>query len=170
MESRLAGKISEGVDRGTWVHWSMLDLGALGTQTENVVGPDVVSVGVQADKVVSPSYADVARRGGPDVDTVMGVVSGPIPAPPLREVVRAQALVVHGVSCVSGLQAMERCARHLNVGVCTVHVVQWLLGWQRHLVKRMSSIVVYLDRPVTVTQKCVRFGGALCPVERYVRG
>ena len=34
--------------------------------------------------------------------------------------------------------------------------------------KRLSSIVVYLDRPVVVHGNSVWFGGALHPVERYV--
>ena len=32
----------------------------------------------------------------------------------------------------------------------------------------MSSVVGYLDRPVGVLEKYVRFGGALYPVEQYV--
>ena len=92
------------------------------------------------------------------------------PAPP--EVVggRAQALVVHGVSCGAGLRAVERCARRLNLGSFSVRGVRWLVGWQRRLGKRMSSVVVYLDRPVVVPERCVWFGGSLCPVEKYVFG
>ena len=166
----MAGKISEGVDRGMRVDREMCEWGSAGTQTDVALSQEVESAGVQTDGVVTPSYADVAARGASDGDTVMGGVSGPVPVPPVRSIVRAQALVVHEASCAAGLRVVERCARHLNVGVCTVRGVRWLLGWQRRLGNRMSSVVVYLDRPVVVPGKCVRFGGALCPVERYVWG
>ena len=34
--------------------------------------------------------------------------------------------------------------------------------------KRLSSVVVYLDRPVVVRGNSVWFGGSLHPVEHYV--
>ena len=100
----------------------------MGTQTDEVVGPQVGFSGVQRDIVTTPSYADVTSQCVSGVDTVMGGVSGPSPVPPLGSGVRAQALVVHGVSCMSGLRAVKRCAHRLNNGVCTVCGVRWLLG------------------------------------------
>ena len=42
------------------------------------------------------------------------------------------------------------------------------LGVGRRWGKRLSSVVVYLDRPVVVHGNSLWFGGALYPVERYV--
>ena len=58
----------------------------------------------------------------------------------------------------------------LRVGVCTVRGVRWLLGVGRRWGKRLSSVVVYLDRAVEVRGHSVWFGGTLHPVERYVFG
>ena len=104
------------------------------------------------------------------MDTVIGGVSGPVPVPPLGSGMKAQVLVVDGMSCMSSLRAVERCSCRLNVGVCTVRGVRWLLGWQRRLGKHMPSVVGYLDRLLVVSENYVRFGGALCPVEQYVWG
>ena len=59
-------------------------------------------------------------------------------------------------------------ARRLRVGDCGVRGVRWLLGVGRRWGKRLSSVVVYLDRPVVVRGHSVWFGGVLHPVEHYV--
>ena len=56
------------------------------------------------------------------------------------------------------------------MGECTVRGVRWLLGVGRRWGKRLSSLVVYLDRPVVVRGHSVWFGRSLHPVERYVFG
>ena len=89
---------------------------------------------------------------------------------PTGGVVRAQALLIHGVDCRRGVGSLLAAARRLRVGVCTVRGVRWLLGVGRRWGKRLSSVVVYLDRAVEVRGHSVWFGGALHPVERYVFG
>ena len=83
-------------------------------------------------------------------------------------VVRAQALLIYGVDCHRGIGALLAATRGLRVGECTVHGMRWLLGVGRHWGKHLSSVVVYLDCPAVVCGHLVWFGGALCPVERYV--
>ena len=83
-------------------------------------------------------------------------------------VVRAQALLIHGVDCRRGTGALLAAARRLRVGECTVRGVRWLLGVGSRWGKRLSSVVVYLDRPVVVQGNSVWFGGSLHPVEHYV--
>ena len=110
-----------------------------------------------------------------------GVGGGPAEPPPVPvvplvpvarvpEVVRAQALLIHGVDCRRGMGALLAAAGRLRVGECTVRGVRWLLGVGRRWGKRLSSLVVYLDRPVVVRGHSVWFGGSLHPVERYVFG
>ena len=104
-----------------------------------------------------------------------GGPSGPSPVPvvpalPVPAVVRAQALLIHGVDCRRGMGALLAAARGLKVGECTVRGVRWLLGVGRRWGKHLSSVVVYQDRHVVVRGNSVWFGGALHPVERYVFG
>ena len=151
--------------------------------TTNGVMTDVTNVQV----VRETTYASVASQACPgmspaagDVDVEMGGTgggySGPPPVPvvpadaPVPEVVRAQALWIHGVDCRHGVGALLVAARRLRVGECTVHGVRWPLGFDRRWGKRLSSVVVYLDRPMVVRGNLVWFGGALHPVERYVFG
>ena len=131
-------------------------------------------------------YASVAAQTSPEgvagpvgVDVEMrGMGSSPVWPPPARVggivpvsgVVRAQALLIHGVDCRRGVGALLAAARRLRVGACSVRGVRWLLGAGRRWGKRLSSVVVYLDRPVEVRGHSVWFGGALHPVERYVFG
>ena len=169
------------------------EVSVVGVQTD-ISGVQVVrettyaSVATQASACVVPA----------DGDTVMGGVGAPGPPPgsarvwdeggswgsaggggagapgmgprPADGVVRAQALLIHGVDCRSGVGSLLAAARRLNVGNCTVRGVRWLLGVDRRRGKRLSSVVVYLDRPVEVRDHSVWFGGALHPVERYVFG
>ena len=104
----------------------------------------------------------------------MGGVGVPDVGPrPLGEgvwLVRAQALLIHGVDCRRGVGTLLAMARRLRVGECTVRGIRWLLGVGRRWGKRLSSVVVYLDRAVVVRGCSVWFGGALHPVERYVFG
>ena len=131
--------------------------------------------------VVSQACPEVAPSGvGADVEMggMGGGPSGPPPVPlasvgtavPVPGVVRAQALLIHGVDCGRGTGALQAAARRLRVGECTVRGVRWLLGVGRRWGKRLSSVVVYLYRPVVVRGNSVWFGGSLHPVERYVFG
>ena len=150
------------------------------------------TVGSQTDVsrvqvVRETTYASVAAQTcsgavpvAEGVDVEMGGMgggpSGPPPVPgvpvvpvvPVPVVVRAQALLIHGVDCRRGMGALVAAARKLRVGECTVRGVRWLLGVGRRWGKRLSSVVVYLDRPVVVRGNSVWFGRALHPVERYV--
>ena len=63
LEARLAGKISEGIDKGTRVDREMCEWGSARTQTDVALSQEVASTGVQTDGVLTPSYADVAARG-----------------------------------------------------------------------------------------------------------
>ena len=118
--------------------------------------------------------------GGVDVEMsgMGGGPSGPPPVPlvpvvpvvAVPGVVRAQALLVHGMDCRRGMGALLTAARRLSVGECTVCGVRWLLGVGRRWGKRLSSVVVYLHRPVVVRGNSVWFRVALHPVERYVFG
>ena len=156
-----------------------------GVQTEGAEVSTVVEMndvmGVQV--VRETMYASVASQACPEVvsgpagvDVEMGGMgggpAGPPPAPvgwgvPVPEVVRAQALLIHGVDCRRSVGALLAAARRLRVGECGVRGVRWLLGVGRHWGKRLSSVVVYLDRPVEVRGHSLWFGGALHPVERY---
>ena len=136
-----------------------------------VRGTTYASVASQASPEVVPEHAGVdVEMGG-----VGGCPSGPPPAPvgggvPVPGVVRAQALLIHGVDCRQGVGALLAAARRLRVGECTVRGVRWLLGVGRRWGKRLSSVVVYLDHQVVVRGCSLWFGGALHPVERYVFG
>ena len=160
-----------------------------GVQT---VGAEVSTIGVQTDVsrvqvVRETTYASVASQACPEVapsgvgvDVEMGGMGGgPSGPPPVPlgsggtavngpGVVQAQALLIHGVDCRRGMGALIVAARRLRVGECTVRGVRWLLGGGRRWGKRLSSVVVYLDRPVVVRGNSVWFGGSLHPVERYV--
>ena len=105
--------------------------------------------------------------GGPTGPPSIPVVPG-VPVVPVPVVVRAQALLIHGVDCRRGMGALLAAARRLRVGECAVRGVRWVLGAGRRWGKRLSSVVVYLDRPVVVRGNSVWFGGALHPVERYI--
>ena len=101
-----------------------------------------------------------------------GGPSGPPPAPggggmPVPGVVRAQALLIYEVDCRRSVRALLAAARGMRVGECGVRGVRWLLDVGRHWSKRLSSVVVYLDRSVVVRGHSLWFGGALHPVERY---
>ena len=129
---------------------------------------DTVMGGVGAP---APVPADVGVQGGvPGWGSGGGVgAGGPgVGSRPVGGIVRAQALLIHGVDCRRGVGSLLAAARRLQVGACTVRGVRWLLGVGRRWGKRLSSVVVYLDRAVEVQGHSVWFGGALHPVERYV--
>ena len=68
-----------------------------------------------------------------DIGGMGSCPSGPTPAPvvdgvPAPVVVRAQALLIHGVDCRRSVRALLAAARGLKVDHCSVRVVQWLLG------------------------------------------
>ena len=75
---------------------------------------------------------------------------GPRPVGEGMGLVRAQALLIHGVDCRRGVGALLAMVRRLRVGVRGVRGVRWLLGVGRQWSKRLSSMVVYLDRAVEV--------------------
>ena len=116
--------------------------------------------------VARPAGVDVVMGGmgdcpsGPSLTTDGGSV--PVPG-----IVRAQALLIHGVDCRRSVGALLVAARGLRVGECGVRWVQWLLGVGRRWGKHLSSVVVYLDRPVMVRGHSLWFGGAFHSVERY---
>ena len=161
----------------------------VGVQTE---GPEVSTVGVMTDVshvqvVRETTYTSVASQACPEgslgvegEDVEMGGVGcGPVgplrvpvvplvPATRVPDVVRAQALLVHGVDCRRGMGALLAAARRLRVSEFTVRGVRWLLGMGRRWGKRLSSLVVYLDRPVVVHGHSLWFGGSFYPVERCI--
>ena len=186
------GKVARGKDKGvgtTLFGSPPIDRSSSGVQT---VGAEVSTVSVQTDVsrvqvVRETTYASVASQACPEmapsgvgVDVEMGGMgggpSGPPPVPlasggtavPVPGVVRAQALLIHGVDCRRGMGALLVAARRMRVGDCTVRGVRWLLGVGRRWGKRLSSVVVYPDRPVVVRCNSVWFGGSLHPVEPYV--
>ena len=71
-------------------------------------------------------------------------------------------------TCRRGVWTLSAAARRLQVGECAVRGVRWLLGVGRRWGKRLSSLVVYLDRPFVVRGHWVWFGGSLHPVEHYI--
>ena len=77
---------------------------------------------------------------GPPLAPAFPVVSA-VPAP---VVVRAQALLIHGVDCRRGIGALLVAARRMRIGECTVRGMKWLLWVGRRWGKRPSSMVVYL--------------------------
>lgn len=105
--------------------------------------------------------------GGPTGPPLVPVIPV-VPIVPVPEVVQAQALLIHGVDCRRGLGALSAAARRLSVGECAIRRVRWLLSVERRWGKRLSSVVVYLYRPVVVLGNSLWFGGALHPVEHYV--
>ena len=123
--------------------------------------PEVAPVGVGVDVEMG------GVGGGPPVPPLVPPVPV-VPVVPVPGVVRAQALLIHGVDCRRGMRALLVATGRLRVGECTIRGVRWLLGVGRRWGKRMSSVVVYLDRPVVVRGNSVWFGGALHPVKRYV--
>ena len=78
---------------------------------------------------------------------------------PMPIVVRGQALLIHGVDCRRSVRALLAATRGLRVGMCSVRGVRWLLGINRRWGKRLSSVVVYLDRTVVVRGNSLWFGG-----------
>ena len=179
----MAGKVLNARDKGTRMPappMSPVCVGS-GVQTESAT---VSVVGVQTDisrvqVVRETTYDSVATQAGAggvgvDGDTVMSGVGapgvGPLPAAGVEGTVRAQALLIHGVDCRRGVGTLLAMARRLRVSDCSVRGIRWLLGVGRRWGKRLSSVVVYLDRPVVVRGHSVWFGGALHPVERYVFG
>ena len=132
------------------------------------------------------NYDSLAFQAGPGVGSgpegvnvemggMGGCPSGPPPAPdgggvPVSGVVRAQALLIHGVDCRWSVRALLAAAQGLRVGECGIRGARWLLGVGRRWGKRLSSVVVYLNRPVVVCGHSLWFGGLLHPVERYVFG
>ena len=186
------GKVARERDKGvgpTLFGSPPVDWYSEGVQT---VGAEVCTVGVQTDVsrvqvVRETTYASVASQACPEVassgvgvDVEMGGMgggpSGPplvplmpvVPVVPVPGVVRAQALLIHGIDCRRGMGALLTAARRLRVGECTVRGVRWLLGVGRRWGKRLSLVVVYLDRAVVVRGNFVWFGDSLYPVERYV--
>ena len=92
-----------------------------------------------------------------EVDVEMGGMgsspAGPPPAPvdsgvPVPRVVRAQALLIYDMDCRRSVRALLAAAQGLSLVVCSVRGVRWLLGVGWHWGKRLSSVVVYLDRPL----------------------
>ena len=65
------------------------------------------------------------------------------------------------MDCRWGVGALLAAARRLRVGECTVCGVRWLLGIGRRWGKHLSSVVVYLDRPVVVRGSSVWFLGVV---------
>ena len=191
IERLKSGKVLKGKDKGTRMPAVRPppELVEVGVQA---AVPGVSTVGVQTDVshvqvVRETTYASVASQACPEVappgvgvDVEMGGMgggpAGPPPVPPVPVVpvvpvpgvVRVQALLIHVVDCRRGMGALLAAAPWLRVGECTVRGVRWLLGVGRRWGKRLSSVVVYLDRPVVVRGYSVWFGGALHPVERYV--
>ena len=93
-----------------------------------------------------------------------GCPSGPPLAPvgsgvPVPVVVQAQDLLIYGVDCQRSVGALLAAARRLKVDEGGVRGVWWLLGVGSHWVKRLSSVVVYLDRVVVVQGHSLWFGG-----------
>ena len=193
IERLKSGKILRGKDKGTRMLALPPPVVMVGVGVQAVM-PGVSTVSVQTDVshmqvVRKATYASVASQACPEValagggvDVKMGGMGGgpsgphsvpPVPAVPtvpVPGVVRAQALLIHGVDCRRAVGALLVAACRLRVGECTVHGVRWLLGVGRRWGKRLSSVVVYLDRPVVVRGNSVWFGGALHPVERYIFG
>ena len=191
IECLKSGKILKGKDKETRmpVVPPPSEVVEVGVQVEV---PEVSTVGLQTDVsrvqvVRETTYASVAAQTcsgavpvAVGVDVEMGGMgggpSGPPPVPgvpvvavvPMLVVVRAQALLIHGVDCRRGMGALLAAARRLRVGECAVRGVRWLLGVGGRWGKRLYSVVVYLDRLVVVRGNLVWFGGTLHPVERYV--
>ena len=191
IERLKSGKILKGKDKGMRmpVMPPPPEVVEVGIQAEV---PEVSTVSLQTDVsrvqvVRETTYAFVAAQTCSEavpvamgVDIEMGGVgggpSGPPPVPgmpivpvvPVPGVVRAQALLIHGVDCRRGMGALFAAASRLSVGECTVRGVRWLLGVGRRWGKRLSSVVVYLDHPFVVRGNSVWFGGAPHPVERNV--
>ena len=191
IEHLKSGKVLREKDKGTWmpvVPPPPLLVG-VGVQAEV---PEVGTVGVQTDVsrvqvVRETTYASVAAQTcsevvpvAAEVDVEMGGMgggsSGPPPVPsvpgapvvPVPGVVRAQALLIHGVDCRRGMGVLLGAARRLRVGKCSVRGVRWLLGVGGRWGKRLSSVVVYLHRTVVVRECSVWFGCVLHPVDRHV--
>lgn len=99
----------------------------------------------------------------------MGVV--PVVPTPVSRVVRAQALLVHGVDCRRGLGALLAAAcscEWVNVPFVGLGGCWGSGGGGESACLRWWCN--YLDRPVEVRGHSVWFGGALHPVERYLFG
>ena len=172
----LAGVQTVGVEVCAWVQMVGAEVSTVGVMT------DVTNVQV----VQKTTYTSVASQACPEVvpesagvDVEMGGMGGgPVGRPtspvggdgPVPGVIRAQALLIHGVDCRRSMRALLAAARGLRVGECGVRGVRWLLGVGKHWGKRLSLVVVYLDRLLVVRGHSLWFGGALHPVERYVFG
>ena len=151
VERLKSGKVLKGKDKGTRMPAVPPHPVLVGVGVQAVV-PEVSTVGVQTDVsrvqvVRETTYASVAAQtctgvvavaGGVDVEMseMGGGPPGPPPDPvvpvvpvvPVPGVVRAQALLIHGVDCHRGMGALLPAARRLRVGECTVRGVRWLLG------------------------------------------
>ena len=79
-------------------------------------GPPLGGAGVW-DKGAGWGSAEGGRFGAPGM--------GPRPA---DGIVRAQALLIHGMDCRRGVGSLLLAARRLRVGSCAVRGVRWLLG------------------------------------------
>ena len=179
--------MARGVDKGTRMLTGAVCPGfcLAGVQTDGV---EVSTIGVMTDVtnvqiVPNTTYASVASQASPEVvpgpagvDVEIGGMgccpSVPPPAPvgggvPMPEVVRTQALLIHGVDCRRSVRALLAAAPGLRVGGYGVRGMRWLLGVGRHWSKCLSSVVVYLDCPVVVRGYSLWFGDVLHAVEHY---
>ena len=181
MEGLVAGKVLNGRDKGTRMPAPSeppVCVGC-GVQTD-LVGVSVVGIQTDISRVQvvrETTYASMATQTGAggvgvDGDSVMGGVEVPDvglrPVVGVEGLVRAQALLIHVVDCRRGVATLLAMARRLPVGECSVHGIRWLLVVGRRWGKRLSSVVVYLDRAVVVRGCSMWFSGTLHPVERYV--
>ena len=136
VERLAAGKVLNGRDKGTRMPAPPVPPVCVGSgvQTESA---GVSVVGVQTDisrvqVVRETTYASVATQAGAggvgvDGDSVMGGVGvpdvGPRPVVGVVGLVRAQALLIHGVDCRRGVGSLLVMARRLRVGKYSVRSV-----------------------------------------------
>ena len=79
-----------------------------------------------------------------------------------------RAVVVHGVSCRQGMGDIIAAARSMRFGGSRRLLgARWLVGWERRLRKKVSSVVLFFDGMVPLRRPGVWFSGRLCPVETY---
>ena len=79
-----------------------------------------------------------------------------------------RAVVVHGVSCRQGMRDIIATARSMRFGGSRRLLgARWLVGWERRLRKKVSSVVLFFDGMVPLRRPGVWFSGRLCPVETY---
>ena len=137
VERLVAGKVLNGKDKETRMPAPpepSVCVGS-GVQTESA---EVSMVGIQTDisrvqVVRETTYASVATQAGAggvgvDGDSVMTRVGvpdvGPRPVAGAEGLVRAQALLIHGVDCRRGVGTLLAMARRLRVGDCGMHGVR----------------------------------------------